>query len=478
MKTLAERISSDDALAVGRLARRISGALLSGSYRYDSGEWESSDEESGNVPDRLPFDSSGGTHRPYFETLFVSPAQAANFARIAQDIRRLRRVEDPMIYEPVLVGSFEDAIVATIMNGKIEAVVIYDGIPVPSQHDVPLVRDFLATYHQLDTSSLAPQEVGVTLARAIKRIRPELDLYLLTDRQVEKMAGDPAASMIRRVFYEVEELTEVHLNILEGVGDRMATPHFDNLKKYAARPIGTFHALPIARGKSIMKSNWIRDMGEFYGQNLFLAESSSTAGGLDSMLEPTGNIKIAQEKFARAVGADHVYFVTNGTSTSNKMVYQAVCKPGDIVIADRNCHKSHHYGMVLSGAQPRLCRSVPDDRVLDVRRGAAAHGQAGAAQSEDRGTARSRQDDYADQLHVRRPRVQHAPRDGRMPGDQAGCHFSVGRGVVRFCALVTVPASAHRPGRSRCAGRVAHDSRGVVGVGEAGQRTRRGSRPE
>ena len=264
-----------------------------------------------------------------------------------------------MIYEPVLVGSFEDAIVATIMNGKIEAVVIYDGIPVPSQHDVPLVRDFLASYHQLDTSSLAPQEVGVTLARTIKRIRPELDIYLLTDRQVEKMAGDPAASMIRRVFYEVEELTEVHLNILEGVGDRMATPHFDNLKKYAARPIGTFHALPIARGKSIMKSNWIRDMGEFYGQNLFLAESSSTAGGLDSMLEPTGNIKIAQEKFARAVGADHVYFVTNGTSTSNKMVYQAVCKPGDIVIADRNCHKSHHYGMVLSGAQPLYVEAFP-----------------------------------------------------------------------------------------------------------------------
>ena len=57
----------------------------------------------------------------------------------------------------------------------------------------------------------------MTLAETIKRIRPELDLYLLTDRNVEKLAGDPAASMIRRVFYEVEELTEVHLNILEGV---------------------------------------------------------------------------------------------------------------------------------------------------------------------------------------------------------------------------------------------------------------------
>ena len=65
----------------------------------------------------------------------------------------------------------------------------------------------------------------MTLARLIKRIRPELDIYLLTDRNVEKLAGDPAASMIRRVFYEVEELMEVHLNILEGVADRFSTPH-------------------------------------------------------------------------------------------------------------------------------------------------------------------------------------------------------------------------------------------------------------
>jgi len=360
LKTLAERIAGDDALGTARLVRRMSGALLSGSYRHDADEWETSDDAAGNVPDRMPLAQGGGdTRRPYFETLFVTGAPSANFPRIAQELRRLRRVEDPLIYEPVIVGSFEDAMMGIIMNGKIEAVVIYDGIPVPSAHDLPLLRDFLQAHHHLDTSSLAPRDVGITLARFIKRVRPELDIYLLTDREVEKLAGDPQASNIRRVFYEVEELTEVHLNILEGVGDRFSSPHFDNLKRYAARPIATFHALPIARGKSIMKSNWIRDMGEFYGQNLFLAESSSTAGGLDSMLEPTGNIKIAQEKFARAVGADHVFFVTNGTSTSNKMVYQAVTAPGDIVIADRNCHKSHHYGMVLSGAQPLYVEAFP-----------------------------------------------------------------------------------------------------------------------
>jgi arginine decarboxylase len=360
LRLLDERIADDDAKGAARLVLRMSNALLSGSYRYESSEWEAAEDVSADAPDRMPPGlRAESARRPYFETLFVSAAPPARFAAMADEIRQLRRVDDTMIYEPVIVGSVEDAFLATIFNGKIQAVVIYDGIPVPSQNDVPLLSEFLRAYKQLDTAATAPREVGVQLARLLKGVRPEIDVHLLTDRRVEELAGDRAASMIRRVFYEVEEPMEIHLNILEGVRERYVTPYFDNLKRYATRPISTFHALPIARGKSIIKSNWIRDFGEFYGLNLFLAETSATTGGLDSMLEPTGNIKTAQDKFARAVGADHVFFVTNGTSTSNKMVYQAVTKPGDIVIADRNCHKSHHYGMVLSGAQPYYVEAFP-----------------------------------------------------------------------------------------------------------------------
>jgi len=362
MRTLGDRITAGDASAAARFVQRISRSLLTGSYRYDSSEWETTSDagEYDSLAERVLFTpAEGSSHKPYFETLFVTPTPVAERIKVAHEIRRLRRAEDAMNYEPVLVGSVVDALLGTLLNGKIEAVVIFDGVPVPSQHDVPLLHEYLAAYRNLDTSNVVPYKVGVTLAKLIKRIRPELDIYLLSDREVEKLAGDPSAACIRRIFYEAEELLEVHLSILEGLADRFETPHFDNLKRYASRPISTFHALPIARGKSIMKSNWIRDMGEFYGQNLFLAETSATTGGLDSMLEPTGTIKLAQEKFARAVGADHVFFVTNGTSTSNKMVYQAVTKPGDIVIVDRNCHKSHHYGMVLSGAQPLYVEAYP-----------------------------------------------------------------------------------------------------------------------
>src|SRR5206468_7104715 len=222
-----------------------------------------------------------------------------------------------------------------------------------------VLREFLTAHLAASGTGTEAGQYGLTLARALKQLRPELDIYLLSDREVEKVAGDLDASCIRRVFYQVEEPLELHLSILDAIADRYETPYFDNLQKYAQKPVGTFHALPVARGKSIFKSNWIRDMGRFYGVNLFLAESSATTGGLDSLLEPTGNIKVAQELAARAFGADRVFFVTNGTSTSNKMVEQALLAPGDIMLVDRNCHKSHHYGAVLSGALPLYVEAYP-----------------------------------------------------------------------------------------------------------------------
>ncbi len=100
-------------------------------------------------------------------------------------------------------------------------------------------------------------------------------------------------------------------------------------------------------------------MIDFYGINIFLAETSATSGGLDSLLQPYGPIKKAQEYAARAFGSRESFFVTNGTSTANKIVVQALVKPGDVVLVDRDCHKSHHYGLVLTGAYASYLDSYP-----------------------------------------------------------------------------------------------------------------------
>jgi arginine decarboxylase len=271
----------------------------------------------------------------------------------------MRRGDDQFNYESVHVGSFEDAMLAAMVNADIQSVVLIDGFDFASRYDVPDLKAFLARFGDGGDGDPVPGALSLALARRLKNYRPELDLFLLSDRSPELLAGSDDAAPIRRVFHHVEEPMEIHLSILDGIKDRYETPYFDNLQKYAQRPIGTFHALPIARGKSVFGSNWIRDMGQFYGTNIFFAESSATTGGLDSLLEPTGNIKRTMDACARAFGAKRAYLGTNGTSTSNKIVVQAVCKPGDIVVVDRNCHKSHHYGFVLAGAQPYYVEAFP-----------------------------------------------------------------------------------------------------------------------
>jgi arginine decarboxylase len=358
MALVHERLQARDWAAFARLAQRISMSLLSNSYRDDAEAWRADDEGDAHAPEVLPAAMSGATtRRPYFEVLVVSPGERSTWHDTRETLRRLRRDTDSFVYEPVVVGSFEDAALAAILNYNLQSVVIFDGFTHASQHSVADLREILSAL--VPAQAAQGGDLGTTLARALKAYRPELDIFLSTDRNVGHLAGSEEAACIRRVFYGVEEMLEIHLSILDAIADRYATPYFDNLKKYAQRPIGTFHALPVARGKSIFKSNWIRDMGEFYGANLFLAESSATTGGLDSLLEPTGNIKLAQEKAARCLGGDRAFFVTNGTSTSNKIVHMALLTPGDIVLIDRDCHKSHHYGLVLAGAQPYYIDAFP-----------------------------------------------------------------------------------------------------------------------
>ncbi|MHB8270735.1 decarboxylase [Bradyrhizobium sp.] len=356
MAALKEAAAAGDAGTSLSLATRITQALTTRSFRQHAGDGSLKDDGDGEAPELLPQTfGQQAAHRPYFETLIVTGLSSSDWPALATEWRKLRRPVDAFVYEPVIVGSLEDAFCAVMLNPNIAAVIINEGFALRSRHNSVALRPMMTASGINDESDAS----ALRLAHVINRVRPELDLYLMSNRDVETMAGNPDANVFRRIFYSIEELLELHLCILEGIQDRFDTPFFDNLKKYAQRPIGTFHALPIARGKSIFKSDWIRDMGEFYGLNLFLAESSATTGGLDSLLEPTGNIKKAQDKAARALGADRVFFVTNGTSTSNKMAVQALLGPGDIAIVDRNCHKSHHYGMVLSGAQPLYVEAFP-----------------------------------------------------------------------------------------------------------------------
>ena len=250
MAQLHERLQTGDWTGFARLVQRISNALMTNSYRDSTEAWKAEEETEERPTDILPPSiGRGQSRKPYFEVLMVSPSERSMWPEIREVFRRLRRVEDPFIYEPVIVGSFEDAVLATVFNYNLQAVVISDGFGFPSQYNVPILREILLKEVQMGEGAQgATRDLGTTLARMIRRWRPEMDVYLTTDRDVGALAGSNEAAPISRVFYAVEEPMEIHLAILDGIKDRYETPYFDNLKKYASRPIGTFMRCPSPAG--------------------------------------------------------------------------------------------------------------------------------------------------------------------------------------------------------------------------------------
>ncbi len=341
--------------------RRIARALASGAYRVRTITLVDDGPDADEVEDDSHLSlEARSLHRPYFEVLIVDVVNEAQERFQRHSLHDLRRAEDRFVYESVFTPSLEDALIAVLFNHNIQAVVVRPGLTLKSSSSLPLLERYLTSVVETEGDDLGAHDYGPELCRLVARLRPELDTYLITDRSVEEIAGHDLGNC-RRVFYNQEDFLELHLNILRGVGARYKTPFFTALKEYSRQPTGVFHAMPISRGKSITRSHWIQDMGAFYGANIFLAETSATSGGLDSLLEPHGPIKEAQAQAARAFGSKQTFFATNGTSTCNKIVVQALVRPGDIVLVDRDCHKSHHYGMVLAGAHVVYLDSYPLD---------------------------------------------------------------------------------------------------------------------
>ena len=340
---------------------RINRALVTESYRSGDVDTAGLDETDMFPADPRTLEQQPVNHREqlYFEVLVVEKMTEAQERALRKEVRSWRRPDDEFVYELVVVSSGDEALIAARLNVNLQAVVIRRRFSHQSTRDLTSLAEFVDTRvsEELDDHK-SPDERAEILAGSLHELRPELDMYLMTEIEVEQIAGRLGATF-DRVFHAREGVLELHLSILHGVAERYRTPFFSALKQYSHRPTGVFHALPISQGKSIVNSHWIKDMLSFYGLDVFMAETSATCGGLDSLLEPTGPLREAQELAAKAYGSRHSYFVTNGTSTANKIVTQSLVAPGDIVLLDRNCHQSHHYGMMLAGANVVYLEAYP-----------------------------------------------------------------------------------------------------------------------
>ena len=132
----------------------------------------------------------------------------------------------------------------------------------------------------------------------------------------------------------------------------IAPPFFSALTNYVDSGANSWHAPGHSGGAAFLKSPVGTMFHQFFGENMLRADVCNAVEELGQLLDHTGPVFDAERNAARIFSADHLYFVTNGTSTSNKIVWNAMVSPGDVVVVDRNCHKSVLHAIILTGAIP------------------------------------------------------------------------------------------------------------------------------
>ena len=134
--------------------------------------------------------------------------------------------------------------------------------------------------------------------------------------------------------------------------DSLAPPFFRALLHYAQDGSYSWHCPGHSGGVAFLKSPIGQMFHQFFGENMLRADVCNAVEELGQLLDHTGPVADSERNAARIFNADHCFFVTNGTSTSNKMVWHHTVAPGDVVVVDRNCHKSILHSIIMTGAVP------------------------------------------------------------------------------------------------------------------------------
>ncbi|MFC0278302.1 Orn/Lys/Arg decarboxylase N-terminal domain-containing protein [Falsigemmobacter intermedius] len=159
------------------------------------------------------------------------------------------------------------------------------------------------------------------------------------------------------MFEDTPEFVARHIireakNYLESI----QPPFFKALLDYAEDGSYSWHCPGHSGGVAFLKSPIGQMYHQFYGENMLRADVCNAVEELGQLLDHNGAIGASERNAARIFNADHCFFVTNGTSTSNKMVWHHTVAPGDVVVVDRNCHKSILHSIIMTGAIPVFLR--------------------------------------------------------------------------------------------------------------------------
>ncbi|MBE4892401.1 ornithine decarboxylase [Enterobacter asburiae] len=181
----------------------------------------------------------------------------------------------------------------------------------------------------------------------LKRTGFQLPVFIFSQEPTE--VPDGATAVISGKAQEFLELESAASRYEEN----LLPPFFDTLSQYVEMGNSTFACPGHQHGAFFKKHPAGRQFYDFFGENVFRADMCNADVKLGDLLIHEGSAKHAQKFAAKVFNADKTYFVLNGTSAANKVVTNALLTRGDLVLFDRNNHKSNHHGaLIQAGATP------------------------------------------------------------------------------------------------------------------------------
>jgi len=197
---------------------------------------------------------------------------------------------------------------------------------------------------------------ALSVLETLRQRHAQLPAFLMASR------GDAASIDLQALrqsddfIWLLEDTTDfIGGRILAAVGryrDAVLPPMFKALMKFSRVYEYSWHTPGHTGGTGFLKSPAGRAFFDFFGEELLRSDLSISVGDLGSLLDHSGPIGESERYAARVFGAHRSYHVTNGSSTSNRVILMASVTRDQIALCDRNCHKSAEHAMTMSGAIP------------------------------------------------------------------------------------------------------------------------------